>query len=431
MAKAINDRTGVATETSQTLRPYLKVIHNDGDAEIHAHEAISSLRAHALDLFDEGHLDEALVILNRALMLDPDQDLVHITRANILNSLGRFDEAILACDLALALGLDVALVHVCRCYALREADRLEEALSAGERAVNLEPGLMLAYGARGNALNALGRFDEAIADGNYAIKLDPSYATGHAIRGFASRALGHFGKAVADFRIATKLSPTNDRYKIELENTEKLLSDEQKDDLVSGYSGYNDPTEENNNGIYSRSTAPDVEKEFEPMPVNTGPAKQEILQLAAALELVAARKGLSSVAELDQAIDYWKAAKAEHTERETTGRVAVEPHLPAPLPQSHKEKLAAAKKLLTGELPPLFARKRARRKPGKPSLQAEARRITSQYERDNGKVIYDEYAMSFVQAGWVIVNANKPKSQTVKKSKATPARAIRRPKSTL
>jgi hypothetical protein len=85
---------------------------------------------------------------------------------------------------------------------------------------------------------------------------------------------------------------------------------------------------------------------------------------------------------------------------------------PAELPvQSTKERLAAAVKLITGELPPLFVRKRARRKPGKPSAAAEARRIAGQYERDNGKVTYDDKAMPFVQAAWVVLAHKRPKSQ--------------------
>jgi hypothetical protein len=132
----------------------------------------------------------------------------------------------------------------------------------------------------------------------------------------------------------------------------------------------------------------------------------------------ALKKGLS-IAEFEEAIEDKLTAKAQAAARETTGRATVEPHLSAPVPQSHKEKLAAAKKLITGGLPPLFARQRARRKPGKPSIADEARRIASRYERDNGKVNYDESAMTFVRAAYVVLASHKMKSQ------ASMARAVR------
>jgi tetratricopeptide (TPR) repeat protein len=102
--------------------------------------------------------------------------------------------------------------------------------------------------------------------------------------------------------------------------------------------------------------------------------------------------------------------KPEQT-HQTTGR-------PQPGP-SRKSKLAEAAKLVTGELPPLLARKRVRRKPGKPSLNAEAQRIVSQFQRDHEKVEYDERAREIVKAARVILTQNRGKNQP---SRGKPAR---------
>jgi tetratricopeptide (TPR) repeat protein len=98
--------------------------------------------------------------------------------------------------------------------------------------------------------------------------------------------------------------------------------------------------------------------------------------------------------------------KPEQTHPPTRGR-------PQPGP-SRKSKLAEAARLVTGELPPLLARKRVRRKPGKPSLNAEAQRIVSQFQRDHGKVQYDESALEIVKAARVILAQNRPKNQSIK-----------------
>lgn len=132
---------------------------------------------------------------------------------------------------------------------------------------------------------------------------------------------------------------------------------------------------------------------------------------------------------LRKLIDDWKATEAEQT-RTSTGLAKGEPHQSPPLPLSHKAKLAAAKKLITGELPPLFARKRARRKLGKPSAVGEAERIASVYKSDPENVRSDEYLMSFVSASWMILNDNRQKNHRTKLAKFTSTRNKRRLKKT-
>jgi tetratricopeptide (TPR) repeat protein len=127
----------------------------------------------AVDLAYEGKLDEALAEIDQALMASENFTLAHVTRAGILNALGRYQEAVDAADRALALDPASAPAWNNRADALIGLRRYSDALIAAERAAELDPLLTEAWVNQGSALNELGRYQEAVGASDRALALDP------------------------------------------------------------------------------------------------------------------------------------------------------------------------------------------------------------------------------------------------------------------
>lgn len=127
----------------------------------------------AVDLAYEGKLDEALAEIDQALMASENFTLAHVTRAGILNALGRYQEAVDAADRALALDPASAPAWNNRADALIGLRRYSDALIAAERAAELDPLLTEAWVNQGSALNELGRYQEAVGASDRALARDP------------------------------------------------------------------------------------------------------------------------------------------------------------------------------------------------------------------------------------------------------------------
>lgn len=128
----------------------------------------------AVDYAYEGKFLLALNETDRALYENENFTLAHVTRAGILNALGRYDESLDASDKAIALSPDQSAAWNNRAYALIRLGRYPDGLDAAERAASLDPALTEAWINKGSALIALGRYEEALTASEQALLLDPS-----------------------------------------------------------------------------------------------------------------------------------------------------------------------------------------------------------------------------------------------------------------
>lgn len=127
-----------------------------------------------VDLAYEGKFLLALNETDQALQINQNFTLAHVTRAGILNALGRYNESIDASDLAIALNPNQSAAWNNRAFALIHMDRYTEGLDAADRAITLDPSLTEAWINKGTALIALGRYQEALTVSEEALLLDPS-----------------------------------------------------------------------------------------------------------------------------------------------------------------------------------------------------------------------------------------------------------------
>ncbi|MDD1710297.1 MAG: tetratricopeptide repeat protein [Methanoregulaceae archaeon] len=116
----------------------------------------------------------ALNETDRALSENPNFSLAHVTRAGILNALGRYNESLDASDQAITLNNNQSEAWNNKAYALIQLGRYAEGLDASEHALILDPSLAEAWINKGTALIALGRYEEALAASEKAIELDPT-----------------------------------------------------------------------------------------------------------------------------------------------------------------------------------------------------------------------------------------------------------------
>lgn len=128
----------------------------------------------AVDFAYEGKFLLALNETDYALLEHPNFTLALITRAGILNSLGRYNDSLAASDQAIALNPDQPAAWNNKAYALIHLGRYPEGLDAAERAAVLDPALTEAWVNKGTALIALGRYEEAVAASGKALEIDPS-----------------------------------------------------------------------------------------------------------------------------------------------------------------------------------------------------------------------------------------------------------------
>ena len=159
-----------------------------------------------------GNIDAAMVDLDRAIELDPENASFYIGRSQIfLWEMEDLDAAL--ADLNHAVGVDpenpevfaerAALYH-------HYAGDLELALEDRSRALELEPDGPWRYIDRAQVLRDLGRDDEALVDFQRCMDVDPGYYWCAWERAWFLDALGQKQDAVEDLRRFLELAPEDD-----------------------------------------------------------------------------------------------------------------------------------------------------------------------------------------------------------------------------
>jgi tetratricopeptide (TPR) repeat protein/CHAT domain-containing protein len=158
-------------------------------------------------LGDLGRNSEAIAAYDKALEIDPKNDLAWNGLGATLNDFGRYSEAIAAYETALEINPKYHLAWNGLGNALKDLDRYREAIAAFEKALEIDPKYHSAWNGLGNALNALGRYSEAIAAYEKALEIDPRYVNAWNGLGGALRGLGRNSEAIAAYEKALEIDP--------------------------------------------------------------------------------------------------------------------------------------------------------------------------------------------------------------------------------
>jgi len=158
-------------------------------------------------MLEEGHPQEALTVLNRALCLRPGLVTALHHRGRALLALNRFDEALALFDEVLRRVPN----HVDALYrkgnALLRSKRAAQALQSYDQALLLKPDFVDAHFNRGLALQGLKRTVEAIQSYDNALRWQPSDAEALNSRGNALFELKELKAALGSYEKALRLRP--------------------------------------------------------------------------------------------------------------------------------------------------------------------------------------------------------------------------------
>lgn len=150
---------------------------------------------------------EALIPMQQAALLCPDDFEAHYNLGLILQALGQLDEAAASYRRALQLNPDYAQGYNNLGVTLQELGKFEEAEASYRRAVLIKPDYLNAYHNLGIVLQCLSRFDEAEAIHRKTLQLNPDYPEAHCNLGIVLLSLGKNDEAVKCFRRALQLKP--------------------------------------------------------------------------------------------------------------------------------------------------------------------------------------------------------------------------------
>lgn len=162
---------------------------------------------HALALAAEGHDEEAVAEVDRALALAPGTAWVHIARSAVFREAGRKGDALRSADEAVRLAPDDPRAHRERAASLAAVGRLTEARAAAQRAAQLAPEDPVVLRRLGDlAIDA----DPSEAERHYrrGVRRDPYSAAGHAGLARALRRLGRSEEAELEYERAASSDPS-------------------------------------------------------------------------------------------------------------------------------------------------------------------------------------------------------------------------------
>ena len=173
-------------------------------------------------LGDTGRKIEALIALQTALEIAPQDTGIYNNLGNILKGLERFEEAELSFRQSIKLNPKSALAHNNFGTMLREIERFDEAKSSFEQAIRLDPELAVAYNNLGLTFVDLLRYDDAQANYTQAIKLNPNLSQAYYNLGLLFYTQGKAKKHLRCFLNAISLNPGNISYRWNFANLQLL-----------------------------------------------------------------------------------------------------------------------------------------------------------------------------------------------------------------
>lgn len=175
---------------------------SDPHAELSVEQHIAVASQHAR----EGRVAEALDIITRAIIDNPDDPSLIGTRGSLLLAQDRVFDALVDLEKAVSLAPHSPELLINRSQAYLKFDRSQEAMDDLNKAVALSPELVPARFNRGVMLYGEARYEEALADFDVCIQVAPYTAGPYFNRAVTRDALGDQAGAMTDMKKFIELS---------------------------------------------------------------------------------------------------------------------------------------------------------------------------------------------------------------------------------
>lgn len=129
----------------------------------------------AVDTAANGSYEEALILIDKSLQIQPDFYLAQITKASLLTQKGDYSDAERLLIQAGKSHPDNAYVLAAQASLYVKTGRYKEALKAANTALEKDPSLVEGWVVKGTAHGGLGEFEEEINASEKVLQLDPAH----------------------------------------------------------------------------------------------------------------------------------------------------------------------------------------------------------------------------------------------------------------
>ena len=151
--------------------------------------------------------EEAILLIRRAISVNPDFAAFHANLGNALRAVGRLEEAVVSYRRALHLQPDYAEAYSNLGITLRDHNKLDEAVACCRTALQLDPDFSLAHNNLGVVLRDQGKLTDAVESFNRALQLQPDFAEAYNNLGSTQKDLGQLEEAIVSFRKSLQFKP--------------------------------------------------------------------------------------------------------------------------------------------------------------------------------------------------------------------------------
>ncbi len=155
----------------------------------------------------QGQLDDALMILEKAIATAPDDGGPYVMRAQILARKARLDDALESAERAIAINPQAIEPRAVKAHILFAKKDLKGARRECDRIIELDPRSAQGWILRGMAELQTGENDKAMEDFTRAIELNPKEAGAYRFRADARAQNGDREGAIADLQRAIEIDP--------------------------------------------------------------------------------------------------------------------------------------------------------------------------------------------------------------------------------
>lgn len=192
------------------------------EAEISYHKAVQ--------LNDVNAYNNALIEINKAISLDPDNPDYHYTKAISLAGNEQYNEAIEEYDKAISINPKNPDYYVGKGVALDKTGKASEAIKTIDKAISLGPRNSGAYSVKAQILFSNGQHNETIKEFDKAISFDPKNPKYHEDKALFLRAMYEYDYAIIEYDTLISLYPKNPLYHNSKGNTivERAASNDRK-----------------------------------------------------------------------------------------------------------------------------------------------------------------------------------------------------------
>jgi tetratricopeptide (TPR) repeat protein len=150
----------------------------------------------------------AVSYIEKALQLDPNDFYASFLLGTLSQEQGNIEKAANWFQKTIELNPSFADAHYNLAIILEKTDQLEKALISYKESLALNPNLADVHNNLGNLLLKLKRFDEAVPYLVKALQLNPGYVLALNNMGMALKGQGHLDEAILHFRKAIELDPS-------------------------------------------------------------------------------------------------------------------------------------------------------------------------------------------------------------------------------